>query len=218
MTRLLLALALGLLGLTLAIIPAFAAEPAKSVDEVLDRLKTTYADVPSVEADFVQTSTGMSYPQPLVQRGTVALERPGSMRWVFVEPTEQQYLSDGSTLWVVNEADKTCTIFRQLDETLARYFDFMTGMADVRDNFVTTLGEAVEGRDVLVLKPKQAESTIGTIHIQVDRETGLVAGFLVVSPFGDRTDVQLTNVRTGRDIPDADFSWAAREGFREIEG
>jgi len=218
LTRLLFGVAMAMLALTLVAAPAFAAEPAKTVDELLDRLKTTYADVPSVEADFVQTSTGMSYSEPFVQKGTVALERPGSMRWDFAEPTKQQYLSDGSTLWVVSEDDQTCTIFRQLDATLARYFDFMTGMADVREHFTPSLGEAVPGRDVLVLEPKRSDSSIGTIHIQVDRETGLVSGVVSVSPFGDQSDVQLTNMRTGRDIPDAEFTWAPRDGFREIEG
>ncbi len=189
-----------------------------SVDSLLERLAETYKDIPSVEADFTQTSTGMAYVEPLVQTGTVALERPARMRWQFAVPTQQEYLSDGSSLWVVNVGDKTCTIYRQLDATLARYFDFLTGMADVRAHFEVSLGAPVEGRDVLVLVPLDKNGTIGSISIQIARDTGLVMGMVNASAFGDLTDVQLSNVRTGRDIPDEEFSWTPRDGYREIEG
>ena len=188
------------------------------VDAVLTRLTEAYKDVPSIEAGFVQTSTGMSYMEPMVQKGTLAIERPGKMRWNFVEPTKQQYISDGTTLWVVSESDRTCTVYRSLDGVLALYFDFLTGMADVRKHFAVTVGAALDGKDVLVLKPLQPDSTLGTMSVQVDRTTGLVSGVVSVTPFGDQTDVQLTDVKTGRDLPDADFTWTAREGYKEVEG
>jgi len=185
---------------------------------VLARLAEAYKDVPSIEATFVQTSSGMSYMEPLVQKGTLAIERPGKMRWDFTEPTKQQYISDGQTLWVVSEQDKTCTIYRKLDGVLATYFDFLTGMADVRKHFDVSLGEPTDKADVLVLKPLTPDSTLGTMQVRVDKASGLVSGVVSVTPFGDQTEVLLTDIETGRDLPDEGFVWSGREGFREVEG
>ena len=194
------------------------AQADDGVDAVLVRLAEAYKDVPSIEASFVQTSSGMSYMEPLVQRGTLAIERPGKMRWDFVSPTKQQYLSDGATLWVVSEQDRTCTIYRQLNGALSTYFDFLTGMADVRKHFDVSLGAAVEGMDVLVLKPLQPDSTLGTMTVQIDRTSGLVSVVTSDTPFGDQTEVRLLDVKTGRDLPDADFVWTAKDGYKEVEG
>ena len=207
-----------LAGLLVLLVGPLAARADDGVDAVLTRLTVAYKDVPSIEASFVQTSSGMSYIEPLVQKGTLAIERPGKMRWDFVSPTKQQYISDGKTLWVVSEADRTCTIYRQVGGALATYFDFLTGMADVRTHFDVRVGAAVEGKDVLVLEPLQPDSTLGTMTVQVDKATGLVSGVLSVTPFGDQTDVQLGDVKTGRDLPDADFVWTSTEGYKEVEG
>jgi len=188
-----------------------------SVDEILSRLAATYADVPSVEADFVQTSTGMSYVEPFVQSGQLAFERPARMRWEFTSPSRQQYLSDGSTLWVVEEKDRTCHVFRQLDSTLALYFDFLTGMANVKSHFQVSLGPVAEGKHILELRPTARDSSFGTVSVHIDRATGLVSGMDNITPFGDRTEVRLSAIQTGNDIPDERFVWAPREGYKVIE-
>ena len=201
-----------------ALLLAWPARAEGDADVVLARLAEAYKDVASIEAGFVQTSTGMSYLEPLVQKGTLAIERPGKMRWDFTEPTRQQYISDGTTLWVVSEVERTCTVFRQLDGVLATYFDFLTGMADVRKHFDVSLGVATDAADVLVLKPLAADSTLGTMKVRVDKSSGMVTSVVSVTPFGDQTEVVLTDVKTGRDLPDEGFTWTSREGYKEVEG
>lgn len=210
------------LSILLAAEPALAgATTAPGTDPaaaVLARLAQTYEDMASVEADFTQTSTGMSYPEPLVQEGRLVLERPGRMLWQFVRPTPQRYLSDGATLWVVDDADRTCTVFRSLDATLSLYFGFLFGMEDVREHFDVTSGGPVEGMDVLVLRPLVKDGTIGQLEVRIARQTGLVTEVHNTTPFGDRTEMRLANLKTGRDIPDSEFAWTSQPGYREVEG
>jgi outer membrane lipoprotein carrier protein len=209
-----------LLVLAIALAPGLASaeEGDPAVDALLEKLATSYADVTTVQASFVQTSTGMSYMEPLVQKGTLALKKPGRIRWVFTEPTPQRYLSDGSTLWVVNDVDKTCTVFRMLDETMGLYFDFLTGMKDARAHFALRVIEPTADADVLEAKPLKKDSALGTLHVRIDKATGRVSGVVNINPFGDQTEVKLSDIVVGAELPDADFVWSGQEGYREMEG
>ena len=191
---------------------ALAGEAADPVDERLARVAAAYAEVTSLEADFVQTSTGMSYLEPLVQTGTIALQKPGQMAWLFTGA--QQFLSDGSTLWIVDPRDQTCTVYRGMNAVLSRYFGFLTGMSDVRSHYAVTATE--EGG--LNLAPTDPNDTMGSIAVTFDAASGLVASLKVTNPFGDQTEVTLSNVRTGTKLTPETFVYTDRPGYRTIEG
>ena len=63
------AAALVLLVSALLVGPAQAETGAPTADSVLAEMGKAYAEVKSLEADFVQTSSGMSYASPMIQRG-----------------------------------------------------------------------------------------------------------------------------------------------------
>jgi len=207
-----------LLALLLAATPARAEE---TVDGVLEKMHGAYKGVQAVRASFVQTSSGMSYMEPLTQTGTITLESPGKMRWEFATPRKQQYLSDGTTLWVVDEGDKTCTVFRSVDGMLKRFYGFLTGTVDLKAEFAVALVEEagpVTNAAVLKLTPRSQDGSFDSLRVYVDRASHRVVGVAMLTPFGDRTDTVLKDVQTLDDVPDADFVWSAREGFRTIQG
>lgn len=198
------------------------AEEADPTAKVLDEMHAAYKGVKALRANFVQTSTGMSFVEPLKQTGTITLESPGRMRWEFETPRKQQYLSDGVTLWVVDEGDRTCTVFRSVDGMLQRFYGFLTGTADLRKDFKVEL--ATEAKppvtDAVALKltPLQPDGSIDSLRVYVHNTSHRVVGISMLTPFGDRTDTVLSEVTVVDDVPDADFSWVAREGFRVING
>ena len=182
------------------------------MQERLAAVAAAYKDVTTLQGDFVQTSTGMSYMEPLVQKGTIALAKPGKLAWKFTGG--QDYLSDGDTLWIVDSREKTCTVYRGMTGALARYFGFLTGLQDVETHYTVA---ATEGGG-LNLAPKDPNDTLGTIAVRFDAKTGLVAGLTVTTPFGDQTEVVLSNVRTGAELALETFVYAELPGYRTIEG
>lgn len=195
-------------------------EPVDPVDAVLERMRAAYAIEATVEASFVQTNTGMSYFEPLVMKGTLALKKPRNIRMDYATPRVKSYLSDGTTLWIVDEGDKTVQRTRGQSETVGRLFDFLTGSADVKKDFVVTSDpgtEAVEGLDVLRMKPKSGDAGVGMVFVRVHPETGLVHGVVTMTPFGDRSETVLADLKTGGDLPDASFAYTPREGFTIVD-
>ena len=191
-------------------------------EQVLDQMHAAYKGVRALRATFVQTSTGMSYFEPLEQTGTISLESPGKMRWEFVTPRAQQYISDGSTLWVVDDADQTCTVFSSVDGMLQRFYGFLTGSVDLRKDFtVTRTTEAaspVPGAVALTLTPRTPDGSIDSLRVYLDATTHRVVGVSMLTPFGDRTDTVLSAVEVVADVPDTLFGWSERPGFRVIRG
>jgi len=188
---------------------------------LLQGLRRTYAAVGGVQARFVQTSSGSSYLEPLVQAGHLAWKRPELLRWDFRSPTARLYLSDGSTLWVVEEAERRCTVYRGVDESLRRFFGFLTGMQDVQKHFdvsVVRSGEELrDGHHVLELRPNDGEGSVKRAYIRIDIKSGLVGSVVLLSPFGDRTETVLESIRTDAELPDASFRFERTEGYEWIE-
>lgn len=217
MRALLLALLLCVPGLATA---SDSKAPGIDLDATLVKMNAAYKGVQAITADFVQTSKGISYIEPVTQSGTISLEAPGKMRWDFVTPTKTQYLSDGTTLWVLEEADRKCTEFGSVNEMLQLIYGFLTGTADPREHFKVTVDSEkppVEGQIALKLSPQEPQGSIESLRVYLDPTSFRVMGVSMLTPFGDRTDTVLANVTTPDDIPDADFVYTAREGWRTVK-
>jgi outer membrane lipoprotein carrier protein len=201
--------------------PASAEEPSPEVEGLLARMAKSYSTIESFEADFVQTSRGMSYASPLVQKGRLAVERPQKMHWDFLEPTRQQYISDGSTFWWVDHTAKTTTVYRKMDSVLQHFFDLLTGMKNVKQNFRVSIesGEhSREGSDSLKLISRGDTSGMGTLYVHVAKATARVVAVTTVTPFGDITLLELGELTLNKKLPASHFRWTEREGFTLIEG
>ena len=193
---------------------------APSVDDVLTRMRAAYQGQPSVQAAFVQTNTGMSYLEPMVMKGTLELKKPRRIRMEYTAPRAKTYLSDGATLWVIDDADRTVTRSKTQVDAVGRLFDFLTGAADVKKDFVVTLEtgpEKAANLHVLRMKPKSPDAGVAMVYMQVHPDTGLVQGVVTVTPFGDRSETALADVRTDVTLPDARFVYADIEGFRLVD-
>jgi outer membrane lipoprotein carrier protein len=221
-------LTLGLAGLVLALGVAIQAARGgeatplaeSPVNAVLERMRHAYDGHPGVHASFVQTNTGMSYFEPLVMKGTLALKKPRRVRMEYLTPRPKTYLSDGATLWIVDEGDRTVTRSRTQVEGVGRMFDFLTGSADVAKDFVITPevgSEKAEGFDVLRLKPRLSDAAFSMVFVRVHPETGLVHAVVTITPFGDRSETVLSDVRTDVDLPDEGFVYTDRDGYRIVD-
>lgn len=194
---------------------------AEPVDDALAGLGKAYGDVKAVRAGFSQVTSGMSYMEPMRQTGTIAVEAPGKMRWDFQTPRKTVYITDGDTLWVVDEGDKTTQVFQSVDGLVAQIYGFLTGTADLRSDFrvsiATDAPKGLEDSIQLKLVPKESSGAYESLRLYLDKTTHRVVGLSTLSAFGDRTDMSLSEVEVLDDLPDADFVYSKREGFREIQ-
>ena len=74
--------------------------PAHSLDDVVRGLEGAYGKINDLKAEFSQNAFNKSLNQTIPAAGAVYLKKGGKLRWEYTQPTPQEIVSDGKTLWV----------------------------------------------------------------------------------------------------------------------
>lgn len=192
---------------------ATAPGSAADVESALAVVRASYKDVRALDMTFEQTSSGVSYFEPFKQAGRLMVERPGKLRWEFHGEQARTWISDGSTLWIVDEVRKNVQLMKGVDAAIARYFSFLTGLKDVQKDFTVTLAAPPPAGGVaLELVPKVSDDSVARILVELG-ESGRVGAVSVFNTFGDTTRLVLASVKEQPDLDDALFRWQDREGW-----
>lgn len=240
--------------LTLLLAPALAlAAPAKEqigLSDVIKTLETPFkADksgsgaILDFEADFFQESRIASLDRVQRGRGRVSVKfdpQPGErvsrtkFRWEYSQPTTQEIVSDGRTLWVYLPENRQVI---QSDVDLvnqARSEDpmtFLTGLGNLSRDFLISWGSPntdAAGNYALELRPRRASALIHRLLMVVDREavlsfrrgeTGRILPILastVIDPSENSTTIEFNNVRVNRGQSDAAFNFILPAGVEVV--
>lgn len=210
-----------LLLLVLLALPAQAGEPAElGVKDILSRVHAAYADAGAVRVSLKQTTSGPSYFDPLVQTGSFLVQKPDRIRWAMdYQGNTTTWRSDGTTLWVEQPADKTVQVFKHVGPQIRRYIRFLTGMGDVGEDFATQVvragPEAVEGMSSLRLTPATPDGQIKHIYVHFNAAFHLQR-VVMTTPFGDRTQMDLSDLDLSAEVPEGAFQWQKKDGWHVV--
>lgn len=187
-----------------------------------------------VSLDREQSGQG----QVQVSFGATSDARPrlARFRWEYTRPTNQEIISDGTTLWVYMPENNQ-VIQSELDTTREIRGDdpltFLTGLGNLSRDFV--IGWGVPERDpqgnfVLQLQPRRESPLIREMRIIVDQAavaelrdhqlTGRrlpILSSTVIDPNGNTTLIEFLNARVNRGLPDAAFRFVIPEGVDVVQ-
>ena len=107
------------------------------ITRVSEQVQQTYDGMTSMQARFAQTSSvqGMGHRQEY-GKGTVIIQKPGQLRWDYVEPGYKVLVSDGVDISFYVRADRQMFISPASDylkEDLT--YRFFTGQAKILADF-----------------------------------------------------------------------------------
>ena len=75
-----------------------SAQTRQSPEDLAKALQARYQNVRDFTADFVQTYRGGVLRTETRERGTVAVKKPGRMRWIYTSPERKEFVSDGQKI------------------------------------------------------------------------------------------------------------------------
>jgi outer membrane lipoprotein carrier protein len=196
-------------------------QPAASLDEVVKALEAAYGKLNDLKAEFDQTAFNKSLNQSIPAQGTVYLKKGGKLRWEYADPTPQQIVSDGKTLWIYTPALSQVNVGPAPEALAGPAGSFLTGLGKVREHFGVRFLNPAEPRDkdgnvVLDLTPKQPLPTMTRLILSLDPRSWDVRKAVVYDQFENTVTMQFrkTSVNTG--LADSLFTFVAPKGVATV--
>lgn len=205
--------------------PAFAAPPdpaqaaAASMDAattaLVERIQKTYAPVDTLSAAFVQITESGLYGRD-EQLGNLVMERPNRMRWTFTG-SGQEYVLDGSTLWIYQPAAKQVLRFASVKEQSMIANNLLMSLHKMSEDFDASAMPSDQGHKLqLVPKNPGLRSQVKQIVLSLDDKLAL-AGLKLVDPHDNITDLTFSKTRLGPAVPEGTFTFEVPEGVEIID-
>ena len=185
---------------------------AQSLDEVIRGLEAAYSRMTDLKAEFVQSSFNKSLNQTIPAQGVVSLKRGGKLRWEYSEPTKQEIVSDGKTLWVYTPSLNQVNTGPAPEALSGPAGSFLAGLGKVREHFTVRFLNPAQPRDAdgnvaLDLTPKQPLPTLSRLLLSVDPKQWEVKKAVVYDQFENTVAMRFTKVAMNSGLPDKLFTF-----------
>ena len=190
--------------LALALLPALA--QAGAIDQLHDFLKNTR----SFKADFSQALLAKNGRKPQQSSGTVAVARPGKLRWEIAKPYPQLVVGDGERFWIHDPELQQVTV-RKADKALgASPAALLSGSNDLERNFnLREAGEA-DGLAWVEATPKTGDS--GFERVRLGFSGADLQAMELFDSFGQTTLVRFSRIERNPNLPAATVKFTPPAG------
>src|SRR5713101_4503321 len=112
-----------------------SAVSAQTLEDVVRDLEAAYSRMTDLRAEFTQSAFNKSLNQTIPAQGTVYLKKGGKLRWDYREPTPQEIVSDGATLWVYTRTLNQVNMGPAPEALAGPAGSFLAGLGKVREHF-----------------------------------------------------------------------------------
>jgi outer membrane lipoprotein carrier protein len=194
------------------LVSAASAASAQSLDETIRGLEAAYGRMTDLRAEFSQSSFNKSLNQTIAAQGVVSLKRGGKLRWEYSEPTKQEIVSDGKTLWVYTPSLNQVNTGKAPEALAGPAGSFLAGLGKLREHFnVRYLNPAqprdADGNVVLDLAPKQPLPTLTRLILSFDPKQWEIRKAVVYDQFENTVSMRFTKLAMNAGLPDTLFTF-----------
>lgn len=197
-------------------LPAQTGDPVALAAKVQQR----YLGIKDIQGDFLQSYEGGVLRTRTTERGTVAIRRPGRMRFVYTKPEKKEFVSDGTRLYAYLVADKQVIVSpapgpNQGDIPAM----FLAGQSDLARDYIptfTALPGAAPGLVTLKLVPKTPSAEYESLGIGIDPKTLQIQFLTAVDTQGGRSSFTFSNLKENRGLTDKDFEFRIPRGVEVV--
>lgn len=205
--------------LVLSLVPAWTGAQARPAPDVLARsLQQRYEKVRDFSADFVHTYRGGVLRKQATERGTVAVKKPGRMRWVYTAPEKKTFVSDGVKVYSYIPQDRQVIVSnvpREDEATTAVMF--LAGKGDVARDFTASYGQGgPAGSLALKLVPKRAERDYDALVVYLDPATLQIRALTTTDRQGGESSFTFSHMKENQRLADKEFAFRIPRGVDVI--
>lgn len=191
-----------LLGLALA--PALAwAGAVEQLRHYLDSTRT-------LKAEFSQTVMGKAGRKPQQSSGTLAISRPGKLRWDIQKPYPQVMVGDGDKFWIYDPELKQVTVKKMGQAIGSTPAALLSGSNDLEKNFTLRESGEADGLTWVEALPKSQDS--GFEKVRLGFAGSDLKTMELFDNFGQTTRVQFSRIDRNPALPASLFKFVPPAG------
>ena len=199
-----------------------AGQPAPSLDDAVKGVESAYGKLNDLKAEFDQTAFNKSLNQSIPAQGTVYLKKGGKLRWEYADPTPQQIVSDGKTVWIYTPALSQVNVGPAPEALAGPAGSFLTGLGKIREHFAVRFLNPAEPRDrdgnlVLDLTPKQPLPTMTRLILSFDPRSWDVRRAVMYDQFENTVTMQFKKTVVNSGLADSLFTFVPPPGVAVVQ-
>jgi outer membrane lipoprotein carrier protein len=185
-------------------------------DALAKELQARYQSIRDYSADFVQSYRAGVLKTQSQERGTVAIKKPGKMRWTYTKPEHKELVSDGVKLYWY-EAEIKQVIERDVAAQATTPDLFLSGRGDIARDFTASYVDTpVQGTVALKLVPRRNEPEYEYLVVALDPGTLQIRGLMSRDHQGGESTFTFSNIRENRGLSDRDFVFRVPSGVKVV--
>jgi outer membrane lipoprotein carrier protein len=197
------------------------AAPAPKLDDVVRGLEGAYGKITDLKAEFDQNAFNKSLNQTIPAAGVVYLKKGGKLRWEYTQPTPQEIVSDGKTLWVYTPTLNQVNVAPAPEALAGPAGSFLVGLGKLREHFGVRFLNPVqpgdgEGNVVLDLAPKKPLPTLARLILSVDPRSWEVRKAVVYDQFDNTVTMRFTGMTLNSGLADSLFTFTPPKGVATV--
>jgi outer membrane lipoprotein carrier protein len=205
--------------IALLLIPVVgAAQTGPSPEALAKALQARYQNVRDFTADFVQTYRGGVLRTETREKGTVAVKKPGRMRWTYISPEQKEFVSDGEKMYSYIPEDRQVLVSDvPADNEAPTPVLFLAGKGDLVKDFTAAIAPSpVSGSVGLKLTPRRSEPEYEYLIVAVDPATLQIRALTTRDRQGGESTLRFENLQENKGISDKDFAFRIPRGVDVI--
>jgi outer membrane lipoprotein carrier protein len=200
---------------------AAAQSHGTDVRQAAAAIDARYNGMKSLRAEFTESYSGGGIRR--VENGTLWIKKPGKMRWDYTSPQKKTFVTDGTTAWFYNPAERQArrTPLKSLND-LRSPLRFLLGRTklekEVRGlSLAPDVHPETPGDLVLRGVPVGMEDRVSVLLLESDGQ-GFLRRIVMQELDGGTTEFRLENQRENVAINDGEFSFHPPAGVEVLQG
>ncbi|WP_457571022.1 outer membrane lipoprotein chaperone LolA [Desulfovulcanus sp.] len=183
--------------------------------DIVSKIQQQYENLNAFQAEFEQILTNAATKEQEQRYGKIYFKKPGLIRWETTRPEAELLIVGQDVVWdyfAEEEIAYKYPVHTVLSsKTMIR---FISGQANLREDFVVENQGQDQGLIKLKLIPKNPEPNLVLAYIWVDQKNFLLKKVLLVDFFGNGNEVRLTNLELNPLVEDRLFRFNPPEGVQ----
>ncbi len=190
---------------------------ADELKTILQGLSLKYSRVKTLSAEFFQETEHRTIKKKTLASGKVLFKRPDMFRWLILNPTGEEIISDGKTLWIYQPD------LAQVVKTTARsgipalVVRLMGSLHDVERLFTVRYIGKVDNTLALELRPREEMDAVDRLVLFVDSKEFSVVKIEIHEGFGRTVSIRFHNVVLNPVLDESVFKFRPRSGVTIVE-